>query len=184
METLQALLELGALERLPRTGWLLAGLARPESVAAHSLGTALVVLALGPRVEGPEPLDVDRAVALAVVHDAPEAILTDLPRQAAALLPQGAKRAAEDLAAERLFGAELATAWARWDEYRDAATREARFVRVCDKLHLGVQLLAYRRAGAAGLDDFRASLASLDAGEFPVCERLRDEILAALDELP
>ena len=42
---LAALTPLLALDRLPRSGWLLAGVPAPESVAAHSLGTALVVLA-------------------------------------------------------------------------------------------------------------------------------------------
>jgi len=65
MSHLEPLLQLLNLDHLPRNGWLMAGIPHPESIAAHSLGTALVALALGPRVS-PE-LDVDRAVALAVV---------------------------------------------------------------------------------------------------------------------
>ena len=75
MSHLEPLLHLLPLDRLPRTGWLLAGISAPESVAAHSLGTALVALSLGPAVR-PE-LNVDRAIALALVHDAPEALLSD-----------------------------------------------------------------------------------------------------------
>jgi putative hydrolases of HD superfamily len=65
-----ALLLLQPLGLLPRTGWIQHGIAAPETVAAHVLGTGLLVLALGPRVV--PPLDVDRAAALALVHDAPE----------------------------------------------------------------------------------------------------------------
>ena len=71
MDTLQALTSLLALDRLPRTGWLLAGIEDPETIAGHIVSTAHVVLALAPEVS--PALDVDRAIALAVVHDSAEA---------------------------------------------------------------------------------------------------------------
>jgi putative hydrolase of HD superfamily len=175
---LEALLDLLALDRLPRTGWILAGVDAPESIAGHSLGTALVALALAPRVE--PPLDVDRAAALCAVHDAPEAWLGDLPRRGAAHLPAGAKAAAEASIAAELLGALSPLAAARFAEFAAGATREARFARLCDKLHLGLRMLGYARAGARGLDGFRPGLAELDCAEFPPCAELRDAILAAL----
>jgi putative hydrolase of HD superfamily len=181
MSALAALLPLLALDRLPRTGWLLAGVNAPESVAAHSLGTALVALALGPRVR--PPLEVDRCVALAVLHDAPEALLTDLPRAAAECLPEGAKAAAERRAAERLLGPLSGQAAARFAEFHAQETREARFVRLCDQLHLGLRWLGYRREGARNLGEFRAGLERLACAEFAPCAELRAEILAAADEL-
>jgi putative hydrolase of HD superfamily len=177
MPLLSALLPLLALDRLPRTGWLLAGVPAPESVAAHSLGAALVALALAPRVE--PPLDVDRCVALALVHDVPEAWLTDLPRRAAELLPEGAKALAEERAARGLLEPLSGVALERFEEYRAGASREARLVRLCDKLHLGVRWLGYRREGHGGLDDFATGLKELDCREFAPCEALRVEILEA-----
>ncbi len=178
--TLGALLSLAPLAQLPRTGWLQAGVPSPESIADHSLGTCLVALALGPRVE--PPLDVDRCVALAALHDAPEALLSDLPRTAAELLPVGAKRSAEARAARILLGPLSALAEERWDEYAAGSTREARFVRICDKLHMGIVLVARTRAGQRGLEDFAHSLEQLDCGEFQACRELRDEILADLED--
>jgi len=178
MSRLEALLQLLALDRLPRTGWLLAGVPAPESIAAHSLGTALIVLALGPRLE--PALDVDRAVALAVVHDAPEALLGDLPRRATELLGADAKRAAERRAAEELLRPLSGTALERFEELRAGETRAARFVRLCDKLHLGLRLLGYARAGSRGLEEFRRGLEALDCTGFAPCEELRTEILAVL----
>ena len=178
MERLDALLALLTLERLPRTGWLQAGRTEVETVAAHSHGAAVVALVLGPRVE--PPLDVDRAVALAVVHDAPEALLGDLPATAKALLPTGVKERAEELAARQLLVPLAPVALERVLEYRAQATREARFARLCDKLHLGLRLVAYLRSGARGLDSFRAGIEQLDCAEFPDCDELRREVLAAL----
>ena len=51
------------------------------------------------------PTLVDRAVVLATLHDAPEALTGDLPRMVKALLPDGAKAQAEERAAKELLGA-------------------------------------------------------------------------------
>jgi putative hydrolase of HD superfamily len=176
---LAALLELQPLERLPRTGWIQAGMPSIETIAAHSHATALLVLGLGTRVE--PPLDLDRACALAVLHDAPEALLGDLPRTAAALFPAGSKRSAERRAADQLLDPLGAEVRRRFDEVLDGRTREARFVKLCDRLQLGVRLLAYLRAGARADVQFRDWLAAQDCAEFPACAALQGELLAAID---
>ena len=178
MDRLDALLRLTALDRLPRSGWVQAGVPRPETIAGHVVGTAYLVLALGPEVR-PE-LDLDRAVALAVVHDAGEAVLTDLPRTASRLFPPGAKAGAEAQAAEELLGALSPTAAERVAEALGDGTREARFVRLCDRLQMGVQLLAYHRIGLRGLDEFRVSIEGMDCSEFEACARLREALLERL----
>jgi len=175
---LDALLALEPLHDLPRTGWVLRGVRDPESIGDHVLSTCFLVLALGSRVE--PPLDIERAVALALVHDAPEALIGDLPRTAARLLPAGAKAAAEDRAAAELLAPLSAHALGLWDEVRAGLTREARFVKSCDRLQLGLKLVAYQRAGRRGLDEFRETVASLDLSEFAPLASLRGEIQAAL----
>lgn len=177
-DPLPSLLELLVLDRLPRTGWILRGVAEPESVAGHVLGTAHVALALAPRVE--PPLDLGRALAMTLVHDAPEARTGDLPRIGARHLPAGAKEAMEDAVAADLLAGLGPASRAAWDEYRAAETREARFVKLCDGLQLGVRLLGYARSGQGGLEEFRAGLERLDAREFPPAEDLRTRLLEAL----
>jgi len=177
-DTLDALLGLQPLERLPRTGWILAGVREPETIGAHVLGTAQVALALLPRIA--PPLDATRALAMALVHDAPEARSGDLPRAAAARLPPGAKAVMEEAIAGELLADLGPLAVAAWREYAARATREARFVRVCDGLQLGVRLVGYLRAGAGGLGEFRGTLEELDATEFPAAEELRRAILERL----
>ena len=158
----------------------MAGVPEPESVAAHSHGVGLVALALGPRVE--PPLDVDRALTLALVHDVPEALISDLPRPASKLLPEGAKQAAEQAAARILLPPLSDLANTRFQEYASQESREARFARLCDRLHMGVMLVAYYRSGARGLDDFVQSIDALDCSEFAPCEVLRKELLEACQE--
>jgi putative hydrolase of HD superfamily len=166
-----------ALEGLPRSGWIQAGIRNPESVAAHALGVAALVLLLGPRVR--PALDLDRAVALAVVHDFPECLTTDLPRAASRLLGARAKHALDRAAAQELLAAHPA-ALARWREAAGRGTREARFAALVDKLQLGLRARSYARAGtrgARGLGEFRAGLAALDCAEFPELAAFRRELL-------
>lgn len=178
MTLLDALLALQPLHDLPRTGWILRGIAEPESVGDHTLSTAFVVLALGPRVE--PAIDVERALTLAVLHDVPEALTGDWPRTVSELLPSGAKRGVEERAGRRLLEPLSGHALERWQEYRDQATREARFARLCDRLQLGLRAVAYQRGGRTGLGEFRATVAELDCSEFQVAARFQAEILAAL----
>lgn len=171
---LEALLALSALDDLPRTGWIQRGVEDPETVGEHVLGLQWLCLALAERC-GVDPA---RAATLALVHDAPEALLGDWPRSAAELLPAGAKRTAEDAAATRLLdplgraGVEL------WSEWRAQRSDAARFVKACDRLQLGLRLLRYRRAGRGGLDEFLDTVRAADLGGFAPLEELRALVVA------
>lgn len=66
--------EAGHLSRSPRSGWLLAGVRDPESVAEHSHRTAVLAYVIA-MMEGADP---HRACTLAVFHDLPETRTTDL----------------------------------------------------------------------------------------------------------
>lgn len=67
--------EAGHLQRLPRAGWLLAGIQHPESVAEHSFRTGVLAYLIAV-LEG---ADADRAAALGLFHDLPEARSGDVP---------------------------------------------------------------------------------------------------------
>ncbi len=140
---LTTLLRAATLKSAPRTGWALRGIAAPESVAAHSHGVALVALALLELTR--EPLDRARVLAMAILHELPEAVTGDLSLGASSLLPHGAKHAMEEQALAGLldrFGG--AASWrALWAEYEARETLEARLVRDADRLDLLLQALVY-----------------------------------------
>ena len=145
------------LKRVPRTGWLLRGLADVESVADHTWGVLMVVLALAPGVPG--PLDRGRALAIALLHDLPERTLSDIPTPALDHFPVGAKEAAEEAALvemmDRLPGAtDLLSLW--W-EFEEASTPEGRLVRDADRLEMLLQASLYEESRGVRLDDFWAS---------------------------
>jgi putative hydrolase of HD superfamily len=68
------LYEAGTLKNTARTGWWMAGVRHPESVADHSWRTALVATIIA-RLEGADPA---RAALLAVWHDCPESRTGDV----------------------------------------------------------------------------------------------------------
>jgi putative hydrolase of HD superfamily len=167
---------LAALKLLPRAGWLQRGVARPESVADHAYGVAALSLALGWLVEEQGR---GRLLALAVVHDIGEALLTDLPLSAQRLLGRAAKQSAERGAVEAMLGGlpEGAGLVMLWEEYTAGATREARLVKALDRVELLSQALAYERAGSRALDEFWRGW---DSGwdEFPELAALAAELHA------
>ncbi len=151
------------LKRLPRAGWLLAGVAAAESVAEHTCATALLAWMLAaavnekPAAEGlAAPLDMERVLGMALVHDLAESVLTDLPRRATALLGESAKHAAEaEAMAAMTAGLPGGTAAAAlWEEYAEGQTAEARLVKDADKLEMVHQAGRYTRGGQGGLAEF------------------------------
>ncbi len=151
------------LKRLPRMGWLLAGVAPAESVADHSYGVAFLSLLLADFVneawaaEGlAGPLSVERTLRLALLHDLAESLLTDLPKRSSALIGSGAKHAAEEEAMTSLLSSLPGgdSHLALWQEYDAASTPEARLVKDADKLEMVHQALCYEQRGQANLDEF------------------------------
>ena len=69
------LYETGLLKRYPRTGWLLAGVPAPESVAEHSFRASVTASVIAVM----EGADNQRAAFLALWHDSQETRTTDLP---------------------------------------------------------------------------------------------------------
>ncbi len=65
---------------LPRTGWVVRGVVPAESLAAHSYQVAVLVAMLvdALRADG-IPIDGERALRMALIHDAAEARTGDIP---------------------------------------------------------------------------------------------------------
>ena len=68
------LYESGHLKNTPRAGWQIAGIRQPESVAEHSYRVGVIAYVLA-HLEG---CNADRAAAIALFHDVPEARTTDM----------------------------------------------------------------------------------------------------------
>lgn len=133
------------LKRTARTGWVQRGVADAENVAAHSHGVAFAALLLAELLAPRIPLDRGRLLALAVLHDLPESLTTDIPAPAWAYLPAGIKRDVEHGALQTMLAdAPFAPAWlALFEELHDGRTAEARLVHDADKIDMYLQAVVY-----------------------------------------
>lgn len=135
--------EVGQLKRSKRTGWWLAGIADPESVAEHTFRTAVLgyVLAV---MEGADP---DRTAALCLFHDTAETRLGDIPSVGKRYLTQAP---AGDVVADQVadLPAEVAGPIAHLvDEYEAQDSPEARVAKDADKLECLIQAREYEAQG-------------------------------------
>lgn len=157
VRALDYLYEAGLLKRYKRTGWVVAGVPDPESIADHSHRTALVAAVIA-ELEGANP---ERAAFLALFHDTQETRLTDIPYIGKRYLKaaSNAEVTADQVAGMpeglvRLIGGAEA-------EYEAKETREAQCAKDADKLECLLQAVEYREQGTGTQAWIDTSLAAL-----------------------
>lgn len=127
------LVEVDALKAVLRASPL-AAVGRRENDAEHSWHLAMMVLVLAEHSD--EPIDIGHTVQLVLVHDLVEIYAGDTPLYDSAAGADQQQR--EVAAAERLFALLPADQerWvrARWDEFEERRTPEARFAKAMDRL--------------------------------------------------
>jgi len=143
------LFEIGHLKRVARSGWWVAGVRAPESVAEHSFRCAWIgyFLALAEGADGA------RVVLMSLAHDVPEARLNDQHKVAQRYLDPKPVEA-------RVFGDQVAGLPTRGElaglqaEFAAGATLEARVARDADRLECAFQALEYVEEGHAPCRDW------------------------------
>ncbi|MDX3658368.1 HD domain-containing protein [Streptomyces sp. ID05-26A] len=153
--------EVGQLKRLPRAGWLFAGVQHPESVAAHSFRVGVLAFALAVQ-EGANP---DRAATLGLFHDVPEARIGDIPYVGKLYLD--VKVPPEAVARDQVqhlptpLAAHIEALVAEHEAAKDIDhTPEARCSRDADKLELLLQAREYQAAGVSKMERFIQTMQS------------------------
>jgi putative hydrolase of HD superfamily len=155
---LSTLIELQRLKRLDRTGWTLRGLPNgTESVAAHSFGVSVTAMLLADRCAATGvPIDVEKLLRIALLHDWAETRVGDMPRTATLYFGSEARKHAETAAFSDIVSPVDANGSYTnlYNDYERRESLEARLVKAADVLDLLIQVLALERAGARGLDEF------------------------------
>ncbi len=142
---LQVLLHGNQLKRSARTGWVQRGVANAEDVAAHSYGVTFTALILAQNVV--QPLDLEKVLIMALLHDLPEGLTTDIPSPAWRFLPNGVKIDVERGAMVEILG-DVSFApqfMGYWEELHEQRTQEALLVHDADKLDMYLQALIYEQ---------------------------------------
>lgn len=175
-ELLRFVSRAGRLEALPRTGWLVAGVDRPESIAAHTYEVALVALWLADHVEA--DVDAEQVLRIALLHDVGEALLTDLPRPVKEFVGAEEVEEAEAEACRQILEP-LGLGWEEAPEaYRDQETPEARIVKAADRLQMLAKSLTYDKQTRGDVERFWENAEVPGADEFPLVEAVYDRLRA------
>ncbi|MFI6641144.1 HD family hydrolase [Streptomyces sp. NPDC050504] len=150
------LLEMGMLKRAKRSGWWIAGVKDPETIAEHSFRVGLLgsVLAM---MEGADPA---RAGLLGLWHDTQETRIGDIPHIGRRYLKAATN---EQVTADQLSAAHPAVrtgAQRIVEEYEEGKTLEAVCAHEADKLECLIQGVEYREQGYANVQGWIDSSAS------------------------
>jgi len=137
------LYEMGLLKRLPRAGWLVAGIDHPESVAEHSFRAAIIGYLLA-SMEGADPA---RTALLCLFHDTQESRIGDVPKVGRSYVVTAPNpQVTTDQVAG--FPGEIGQAVrALVDDYEGQESVEARLARDADKLECLIQAREYQANG-------------------------------------
>jgi putative hydrolase of HD superfamily len=183
-QVLGLLLQANRLKTTPRAGWVIRGLNKVESVADHSYGVAFVALTLAELIQ--KPIDREKTLTIAIIHDLPESAITDIPAPALRHFPAGAKRQAElsamtEIMASLPFGERLQS-W--WQEFEDCSSIEGRLVRDADRLELSLQAYVYGQTNANQYLDEFWSRQEVKPFEFEISQRLFEALKTRHDDKP
>ncbi|MFI5804500.1 HD family hydrolase [Streptomyces sp. NPDC051561] len=152
------LLEMGMLKRSKRTGWWIAGVKDPESIAEHSFRVGVVgaVLAM---MEGADPAKV---ALMCLFHDSQETRVSDIPHISRRYLTAASN---EEVTADQVSAAHPAVAAGVQGvvaEYENGTSLEVVVAHDADKLECLLQAVEYREQGCGNVQNWiDTSLASL-----------------------
>lgn len=152
------LYEAGVLKRYPRTGWVLAGVPAPESVADHSFRASIIASV----VAAMEDADPQRAAFLALWHDTQETRTTDLPHLTKKYVTAAPNQTVTRDQVRPLPARVASLLQDAVAEYEAGQTPEARCARDADKLDCLLQAREYQDQGHQNLQPWiDTSIASL-----------------------
>ena len=159
-----------SIKGLARTGWMLRGvpLGISETVAEHTFEvtflTMLITDAL--RKEG-APIDQDRALKIALIHDVPESISGDIVKWSKNLLASLSNRIDEEAMKEL----QMVQYMPLINEFTRCKSLEACMVKLADNLATALQAIRYVKIGYCGVKEIE------DNAKRYVSELLRKEPL-------
>lgn len=137
------LFEVGHLKRLPRAGWLLLGIAQPETVAEHSFRVGAAGIALA-ALAGADP---GRTAALCLMHDAHETRIGDVPSVGRAYVQTAVPEAVSAHQTAAMPDPIAKVFQELTAEFEAAETIEGKLAKDADKIETLLQAVEYQAQG-------------------------------------
>lgn len=149
--TANFLLEVGALKRLPRMGWIYAGVPNPETIAEHSMRAAIIAWVLCET----EKADSARTVKMVLLHDIHETRSGDTTIISKIYLNHAEAEAKAIVDISKNLPPKAANEYrGLMVEFLRGRTIEAKVAHDADKLEMLLQAKEYSDAGYRTLKEF------------------------------
>ena len=150
-EVLDCFFELSSLTKIPRTGWILAGVTDPESVSDHCYETALFAYILSKYID--QKFDMKKVLLMSLFHEVGEARLTDLPRRSKDYIGNAKRQAEREVAKDVLanIGDEIMELL---QELHNLSSPEARLVEAAEELQIIFKAMVYAKENRGDMSEY------------------------------
>ena len=143
------LFELGMLKRVKRSGWWLAGVENPETIAEHNARAAVIAFILA-KMEG---ADADHTAIMCLIHDVPEVRTSDIHKVGARYI--NFEEAEKKSRREQLLGLPYCPEFLQLlEEMAEKKTKEAIIAKDADYLECLIQAREYQDIGYVETKDW------------------------------
>lgn len=164
---LDSFVELSYLTRIKRTGWVLAGVTEPETIADHCFETAMFAYILSKQVD--LKLDIGKMLTMALFHEVGEVRITDFPRRAKKYVKKF-KRAAESEAINDIIGELSPELIEILHEFEECKTPEAKLVEAAEELQIIFKALVYAKENRGDISEYRRDIEKYDCKGFDLAK--------------
>jgi putative hydrolases of HD superfamily len=176
---LECMAEMHILTRLPRIGWIMAGVTDPESVSDHCFETAIIAYFLAQHID--QPVDLGKVLAMALFHETGEVRLTDLPRRSSPYVKKF-KHEAEMLAARDILNNVAEDVLPLLEEMQEQKTLEARLVEAAEELQIITAAMYYAKELNGDISEYRRDAAGYDDLDVEPARLVADVVSRRLHE--
>jgi putative hydrolases of HD superfamily len=176
---LETFMEINALTKIKRAGWILMGIPDPESIADHCYETAMFAFILSKYVE--EDVDMEKVLLMALFHELGEVRLMDLPRRAAKYIKAAKKEAEHNIMLDVLDGIPTQLP-ALLEEMERKETIEARLCEAAEELQIIFKALVYAKENRGDTSEYRIDVSKYDALGIGAARAVADLIDKKLNE--
>jgi len=168
----------GVLKKIPRMGWKMRGVPECESVADHSFRVIFISMILGDILKKKYTINFEKLLRISILHEIPEAEITDLALGPALSVGRDVKHRAESAAFKMIFEKfDFADFYFNtWMEFETTDTIEGKIVKLADKIDMMVQAVEYERTGVRNLDDFWKNIENFEDYEIDFIRSIYAEL--------
>jgi putative hydrolase of HD superfamily len=177
--TLDCLAELHSLTKLPRIGWILAGVKDAETVSDHCFETAVIAYILSRHIG--ERVDLGKVLAMALFHEVGEVRLSDLPRRSSPYVRAFKRNAELEICRDVLDGV-AEDVIPLLEEMHEQQTLEARLVEAAEELQIILTALHYAKENQGDTTEYRRDARRYDSLGIDPAKQLANVIERKLGE--